>query len=213
MSEVAKAPRLSNRFVRYFLEAAQAEMGAYSLKLMLQQAGLQRYEEEFPVDDDWAVTTVKEFAALQAALHEYYGLGARGTLNRVGRNVWRMIATNASLRLKLRLAILHWLPHTPRCRLILETLVKWLGQAGALFSLHLMDQDLIMVDHASPASFVSHVSHEADVVAPACWATLGMIQAALAWVNCGDCDVEEITCCAQGDDTCKFRVYDPKRKS
>lgn len=191
---------LPNRYLRYFLEAVEAEMGAYSLGMLLRSADLERYISKLPKKNTKRVAKASEFAALQAALRTYYGQGARGSLNRIGRDVWYR-SVGDTLRGKLfQILLPKFLKPLARGRLALNILAKQMKNPDGQVSVHLLDTEMIFMDTTSDSTVEQNAE---DAV---CWFTQGMVDAALFWATGMEEDVEEIACRAMGAEACKFRI-------
>jgi predicted hydrocarbon binding protein len=191
---------LPNRYVRQFMLATQAETGDYSLRLMLRNAGLDRFLTELPPDNQQAIVLASEFAALQAAMRQYFGNGARGSLIRIGRIHWQSIQAAAPLIQKVKLTAGRQMPNLQAGKIVLNFLAATLRGIDGDISAHLLDKELIFMDTSSDAT----IDQSSDL--PICWATLGMIHAALAWVTRKEQSVEEISCCSTGAAACRFRI-------
>lgn len=193
--------RFSNRILRRFAETVQAELGADQFHAMLALSKL-------PVD--WAkpatfqkmdaVKSAEAYATLQSALRTYYGRGARGVLLRVGRRLWNLVLEDSALGGKTQAALIKRLPLSTRRKSILEFLARMIGSESGDITVHTLDLDLLLVDHASPAA------HSQSASRPICFVTQGLIRESLLWATGQDFDVEEISCKAMGKDTCEFKV-------
>jgi predicted hydrocarbon binding protein len=182
------------------MQAIDEEMGGYSLRMMLRNAGLERYIDELPPDNQQTEVYASEYAILLRSIRDYYGSGSRGSLTRIGRATWRRLIASAPLIRRVEFLLLPLLSLIPRCQRALNYLANCMQEPDGEVSVHLLDTDLIFVDRSSDSTFGQ------DEGKPICWITLGMIQAALGGITSKDQDVEEITCRAEGEDACKFRV-------
>jgi predicted hydrocarbon binding protein len=192
--------RLSNRYWRYFLQAAKTEIGAYGLQMMLRQTQLERYIETLPPPDDQGAVLASDYAGLQHAIREYYGRGAYGTLNRIGRGMWGRLLGEAGFGRKLGWALARLLPKRLRCRGMVAYLDQQLNGGTSQFVVRELGPALIVRDQASDLTF-GQIADE-----PICWFTLGLLQAALAWSAGEELDIEEIACGAVGAEACEFRI-------
>jgi predicted hydrocarbon binding protein len=199
VSEKKPVRRLPVRYVYQVLRAIETEIGAYSLQLMQQQAGLLPCTSRLRTSPSPAYQ-VSEFAALQKSIRDYYGQGARGILNRAGHQVWHTMIREASPVQKVKLLLARLLPIPTRCRVALELLVTTLRLQDSQITLQKSDKEWILTDTSSISTYGQTAEN------PICWLTLGEIQEALAWAGRGTCDVEEIACLAAGSETCKFRI-------
>jgi hypothetical protein len=192
--------RVSNRYLRHLLQAIEDEMGRQSLRMVLRQAGLERYVTQLPKLDNHAVAYASELAALQQSICTYYGSGARGSLNRIGHAAWKRSVGEAAPGRKIRLHLNRWMPLDRRTRGILAELTAEIRGAEGEISLIVEDPSLLIIDQISDFTY-----GQSDVEA-ICWVTQGMIEEALAWGRCHDFEVEEYVCRATGAAACKFRI-------
>ena len=83
---------LSSHFLHHFVGALENEMGQESLATVLAKSGL---PSEWPDSEQWrdlnGKAAAEAYAGLQKAIRTYYGRGARGTLIRVGGNLWNRL--------------------------------------------------------------------------------------------------------------------------
>src|SRR5512143_2920626 len=98
------------------------------------------------------VESAKTYAALQAAMRTYYGRGARGVLLRVGQRLWNRLLEDAALANKAQAAVIKRLPLNARRKSTLELLSRFLSAQSDDVTLHTLDLDLLVVDHASPTA-------------------------------------------------------------
>jgi predicted hydrocarbon binding protein len=195
-------PKFSNRILRRFVEAVAVELGADQFHAMLALS-------ELP--SEWAkpqtfqrMSTSKSaetYAALQAAMRAYFGRGARGVLMRVGQRMWHFLLEDAALGGKAQAALVKRLPLTTRRRkATLELLARLICIKPDDITVHSLDLDLMVVDHASPAAQSQSASR------PICFVTQGLIRESLFWATGQTFDVEESSCKAIGHETCEFKV-------
>lgn len=194
-------PKFSSRILRRFVEAAAVELGTDQLNAMLalaelpvewsQPAGLQRMNE---------LEAARTYASLQAAMRAYYGRGARGVLLRVGQRLWHSLLNDAALAGKAQAAVIRRLPSHSRHKSALELLSRLLSSQPGDLTLHTLDRDLLLADHASPTTQGHHSS------SPICFVTQGLIHESLLWATGQRFDVEETSCKARGDKDCEFRI-------
>jgi predicted hydrocarbon binding protein len=107
---------------------------------------------------------------------------------------------DASFGLKTQAAFVRGLPKALRRKPALEMLAKLIGGHTGDITVHTLDLDLLVVDHASPAA----QAQTADE--PICFVTLGMIQECLYWAVGQVHDVEERACRALGNSQCEFKI-------
>ena len=194
-------PKLSSRILHRFVETVAVELGTDQFQAMLALSKLppewakpQTFQKMDPIE------SAKTYATLQAALRTYYGRGARGVLLRVGQRLWDLLLDDAALRGKAQAVLIKRLPLTARRKLILELLGRLIAPQAGDITVHTLDLDLLLVDHASPATEKQRDSH------PICFVTLGLIRESLFWATGQGFDVEETSCKAMGHDTCEFKI-------
>lgn len=197
MSEV----KFSNRILRRFAETIAAELGADQFPVML---GLANLPTRWAQADSFlkmdAVESAKAYAALQAAMRAYFGRGARGVLLRVGGRLWNQLLEDGSFGIKAQAAVIKRLPLAGRRKSATDLLAKILGAQSGDITVHTLDLDLLLVDHASPTTDSQTES------GPICFVTQGLIRESLFWSTGHSCDVEETSCKAQGHHACEFKI-------
>lgn len=193
--------KFSSRVLRRFVETVAVELGADQFHAMLALSKL---------PPDWAkpqtfqkmdmTKAAETYAAMQAAMRTYYGRGARGVLLRVGQRMWNLLLEDAALGGKAQAALIKRLPLSARRKSILELLARLIGARPDDITVHTLDLDLLVVDHASPAASGQSASR------PICFVTQGLVRESLFWATRQNFDVEESSCKAAGHDTCEFKV-------
>jgi len=193
--------KFSSRILRRFIETVALELGADQFNAMLALSKLPAEWAKpsvFPKKDP--VESARAYASLQAAMRTYFGRGARGVLLRVGEHLWNHLLEDAALGGKAQAAVIKRLPLATRRKQTLELLAKFIGAQAGDITLHTLDLDLLLVDHASPAA------EGQSSPAPICFVTQGLIRESLLWATGRGYDVEEISCKAAGANTCEFKV-------
>jgi len=197
MSEI----KFSNRILRRFVETVALELGADQFNAML---GLAQLPAEWTKPDIFlkmdTVESAKTYAALQAAMRTYFGRGARGVLLRVGQRLWNHLLDDAAIGGKAQAAVIRRLPLTARRKQTLELLAKFIGAQPGDITIHTLDLDLLLVDHASPATDGQRAP------SPICFVTQGLIRESLFWSTGQGYDVVETSCKATGESDCEFKI-------
>ena len=200
MSEHA-SPLLPVRFFRLFLDTLTAEIGHDAFVVILEKADL-------PADlaDPQAVSrytsqsAAETYARVQKAVRVYYGRGARGTLVRIGRSLWARLLETASISERTMAQFIRTLPPAMRRKASLELLARFMREKSTGATVHTLDLDLMLVDHASATSMGQ------TEASPVCYVTLGLIQENLFWATARNHDIEEVSCHAAGGDDCEFKI-------
>jgi predicted hydrocarbon binding protein len=193
---------LPPHFFRLFLETVNAELGAQTLGLVLAKGDLQPdLIDPQAASRLSAASAAETYARIQHALRVYYGRGARGTLVRIGRILWGRLLDNASFPEKATAQVLRSLPRAMQPKPTLELLGRFLSEKPGGVTIHTLDMDLLLADHAAAAA----LGQKED--APVCSVTLGLIEEALFWASGHEYDVVEVSCRAAGsEDACEFKI-------
>ena len=195
--------KFSSRILRRFVETVAVELGAEQFHAMLALSELPPEWAKPQTFQKMAPTKSAEtYAALQAAMRAYFGRGARGVLLRVGQRMWHFLLEDAALGGKAQAALIKRVPllSTRRRKSTLELLARWIGAGPEDITVHTLDLDLLLVDHASPAAQSQQASR------PICFVTQGLIRESLFWATGQNFDVEETSCKAVGHNTCEFKI-------
>ena len=193
--------KFSNRILRRFAETVALELGSEQFSAMLALANL---PAEWKTPSTFLALNPYDsahvYAALQTAMRTYFGRGARGVLLRVGQRLWNHLLEDAALGIKAQAAIIRRLPLSTRRKPTLELLARFLSTQPGDITVHTLDLDLLLVDHASPAA---HDQHEST---PICFVSQALIRESLFWATGKNYDVEEVHCQAMGEHTCEFKI-------
>jgi predicted hydrocarbon binding protein len=189
------------RFFRLFLNTLTAELGRDALLTILEKADLPAdLVDPETVSGYTSQSAAQTYARIQKAMRSYYGRGARGALTRIGRLMWTRLLESASISDRAQAQFIRTLPPSMRRKSALELLARFLREKPGGVSIHTLDQDLMLVDHASAAA-----SGQSEPT-PVCYVTLGLIQENLFWATAREHDIDEVSCCAFGGHTCEFRI-------
>jgi predicted hydrocarbon binding protein len=195
--------KFSNRILRRFAETIALELGADQFNGMLTMANL---PAEWKNPDIYLAMNPDDsahvYAALQTAMRTYFGRGARGVLLRVGQRLWNQLLDDAALGIRAQAAVVKRLPLAARRKPTLDLVAKFLGAQAGDITIHTLDLDMLLVDHASPAT------HDQSESAPICFVTRGVIRESLFWATGKSYDVDEIHCKATGEHACEFKITD-----
>lgn len=194
-------PRFSGRILRRFAETSAVELGHDQFTVIL---ALSKLPADWAKPDTFGrmneMQSARAYAALQAAMRSYYGRGARGVLLRVGQRLWNQLLEDAGLASKAQAAVIKRLPLNARRKSTLELLARFLSIRSDDVTLHTLDLDLLLVDHASPTT------DGYQDATPICFVTQGLIRESLFWATGQGHDVEETACKARGDKNCEFKI-------
>ncbi|MCX7755801.1 MAG: 4-vinyl reductase [Anaerolineales bacterium] len=195
------AQLLPLRFFRQFLETLTDNVGKEALLSILAKAKLPAdLVEPQTVSRYNCAAAAETYANIQKAMRIYYGRGARGALNRIGRLLWPRLLETASLSEKAQAQVIRTLPPSMRAKPTLELLARFLREHPEGVTVHTLDLDLLLVDRAGA------VTTGQKEVYPICYVTIGLAQEALFWASGREHDVEERACRAAGAAQCEFKV-------
>ncbi|MFZ5908688.1 MAG: 4-vinyl reductase [Chloroflexota bacterium] len=191
----------SNRFLRHFIDILVNELGQENLSLVLEKASLPiAWADSEQLASSGERSVAEAYAGLQKALRVYYGRGARGILQRAGGNMWKRLLANAPLNAKTQAAFVRRLPLPARRRAALDLLASLLGFQRGDVTVHTLDLDLLLEDHASPGASGQFESE------PICYVTLGLLHECLFWATGKEHDIQETSCKATGQESCEFKI-------
>ena len=192
---------LSSSFLHQFVQVTASELGQENFSSVLEKAGL---PSDWSSSERWdslsGTIAAEAYASLQKDIRTYYGRGARGILIRVGGRLWNRLLDDAPLALKAQSRVLFGLSVNMRRKPALELLAKLLANRRGDVKVHTLDQDLLLVDLASPGTLGQNES------ARICYVTLGLLRECLFWATGQEHDIEEISCRANGEEACEFKV-------
>jgi predicted hydrocarbon binding protein len=201
VSQDGSAPLISSRLLKQFVHATFDEVGVDKLPQVLEKVSLSpAVVESESISRLDGAAAAELYARLQQALRQFYGRGARGLLLRIGRGVWERMVAEASFREKAELEIIRRLPVPARRRRTVNLVAGTLRVVSESATVHLLDTELLLVDHAAAAAAGQ------ESVAPICFVTIGLLEAALYWATGQAADVEEIACRAMGAPACEFKI-------
>ena len=192
-----------NKMARIYLMAIEEMIGPEAMKALLNLAGLSQFIEAYPPNNMGREVDFAEFSAIGAALEKMYGArGERGLGLHAGKASFNQgVAEFGSLSGMGELAFKAVSPNAK-----LKIGLKAMAEAFNKFS----DQQTIVEE--ADKHFVYTIQR-----CPVCWGrtsprsicyiATGIIQTGLHWSSEGHYfEVEEVACCATGDEACVFHI-------
>jgi predicted hydrocarbon binding protein len=194
--------RFTNALMRQAILAIGEVMGEQGLRVVLRQAGLERYVDALPPNDlEQEVATV-EYALLNQAVEEFYGRAGKGMLRRIGRASFRYGVEEQATLMGVAGTALKLMPQKTRIKFILTQMAKSLMDVN--------DETYIEIQETPEgfvfADFTCGVCCCREADRPICHLYLGSIGEAVKWATGQDYSVDEIECRAMGADACRFLV-------
>lgn len=191
-----------NALMRQALVAVEEVMGKNGLTAVLRAAQLGQYVEQLPPNDLAPAVNSADYARLNEAIENFYGRGARGILQRIGKASFEYGLREQSSLMGLAGLALKVLPPRQRIQLVLNNM------AGALKKIN--PQDQIEIDASGPR--IAYIARTCSVcygrhsAKPVCHLYLGSIQEAVRWATGQAYEVRETECIAAGAAQCRFEV-------
>ncbi len=192
----------TNALMRQAILAIGEVMGERGLKVVLRQAGMERYVDELPPDDLEQGISTTEYAALNQAVEEFYGRAGKGMLKRIGRASFRYGVEKQTALMGVAGAALKLMPQKTRIKFILTQTAKSLMDVN--------DETYIEIQGTPEgfafADFTCGVCCGRKAEHPICHLYIGSISEAVKWATGHDYEVREIECRAMGAEACRFLV-------
>ncbi len=195
---------IANKGFRVILAGVEDVVGKNGMAAVLRQAGLTQYVNNYPPSDmEYGGHRLSYMSQINHALFEIYGpRGARAILQRVGRGRWKSaLEENAKLAHATKLAI-KLLPRRLQMRIALDTAARTYNeQLNAAVKIVEEDGRFSWQDHQCGNCMNWHGD------SPVCYTTAGFVFGLVAWaVDSEEIKVEEVACCAKGDNVCRHRI-------
>ena len=194
-------PGVSSQFLSRFVETTAVELGEERFHTVL---ALSKLPGEWTAPHSFqkmdAARSAAAYATLQSAIRTYFGRGGRGVLLRIGERLWHLLLEEAAFGDRAQAVVVRRLPLDARRKRVLELLARLLSAQPGDISIHTLDRDLLLADHASPTT--SGIEEPQSV----CFVTQGLIQESLYWATGQRYDVQESSCRARGDNDCEFKI-------
>jgi bacteriochlorophyll 4-vinyl reductase len=205
MAEEHREPeqwRFTNALMRQAIMAIGQVMGERGLKVVLREAGLERYVDELPPNDlEQDVSTV-DYAALNQAVEEFYGRAGKGMLQRIGRASFRYGVEEQATLMGVAGAAMKLMPQKTRIKFILTQMAKSLMDVNQDTSIEVQEtpQGFVFADFTCGVCCCRKAEH------PICHLYIGSISEAVKWATGQEYEVREIECRATGAEACRFLV-------
>lgn len=186
-------------------------MGHRSLIMLLRQAGLSEYVDHLPAMDDTPSITVGQYSQVLANIYDIFGArGARPIFLRGGRLGAIELRRQRPTQFAVSGMALKLLPSAKRMRIVLEKLMEQgVEMYGTTYQLH--EQDDTFVLEMTDCPYCSEITRRrttqsTPVTKPVCHIPAAVLAEMMEWATGNKHLVEEVTCIAMGDPSCRFRV-------
>ena len=203
--------RIPSMLLNILFTQVDEMMGRRSLIMLLRQAGLGEYVDKMPPMDDSPSITVAQYSRLLSNIYDIFGArGARPIMLRGGRLGAAEIRRQRPAQFAVAGTALKLLSSGRRMRIVLEKLTE---QGEDLYGTphHLYEEDDAFIVEMSSCPYCSDITQRAatankPIGKPVCHIPLAVIDEMVEWATGQKHLVEETSCIAMGDPTCRFRI-------
>ena len=194
----------TNALMRQALLAIGEVMGERGLKVVLREAGLERYVDELPPNDLEQGVSTAEYAALNQAVEEFYGRAGKGMLQRIGRASFRYGVEEQATLMGVAGTALKVMPQKTRVKFILTQMAKSLMDVNEDTHIEVQEtpEGFVFADFTCGVCCCRQAEH------PICHLYIGSTSEAVKWATGHDYEVREIECRAMGAEACRFLVME-----
>ena len=203
--------RIPSMFLNILLTQVDQTMGRRSLIMLLRQAGLSEYIDNFPPMDDTPSITVDEYSSLLANIYDIFGArGARPIFLRGGRLGAAELRRQRPAQFAFAGTALKLLREPKRMELILNKLAEEGEEMyGSTYDLHEeADAFFLEIGQCVYCAEITRRSQAQNkpVTKPVCHIPAAIVEEMMEWATGQKHLVEEVACIAQGAPACRFRV-------
>lgn len=187
------------------------QMGHRSLTLLLRRAGLPQYIHRAPLLDATPAITVQEYSQLLADMYDMFGAqSAQFLFLQSGRLAADELRRQQPARVQVAGTALRLLPVSRRMQIILDQLAD-LDEEMYGVAYHTLEESTafyLEIEDCIYCAEIARRSHEQGQPAgkPVCHLPIGILAETIEWATGQRHLVEEISCIAQGADSCRFRI-------
>jgi predicted hydrocarbon binding protein len=186
--------------MRWLILAIEDQMGPHGLRMILQQSGLARFLDSVPAANEELGPTASEYSRLLTAVRTYFGQGARGTLTRIGRSVFRLQVAEQPALSARRLIVGPFLSTQSKLAWILNRLAGEMAIPNGTVRVSRAGDGFWLTDETTDRTL--GVSAEQ----PICWSAVGELEEAVSWMTREEFSVREVDCRATGKEACRFAI-------
>jgi len=191
---------LPNYRMRWLVLAIEEQMGTHGLRMILRQSDLTRYMESMPPANDELQSQAAEYARLLTTVRTYFGHGARGTLTRIGRSIFRQQLAQRPLLNARRKVIGPFLSTPSKLAWILNQLAGEMAAPNGSVRVSRAGEGFWLVDE----TFDRTLGVAAEQ--PICWSVVGELAEAVTWMTREELPIREVDCRATGKQACRFAI-------
>jgi predicted hydrocarbon binding protein len=199
---------LPNNYMRWALSAIEEVAGKNGLVVILREAGLEEFKDNFPPDnDDFDGLTVGQYADLNAAVLNFFGRAAKSMSMRVGRvSARQALEKQAELFNVVALTALKVMPLNMQMKLgqgrMYDGFRKIWAAHGQQFEGRLEEDGDAWVHIRETCTNCAGKATEE----PICWLSTGTLHESLQWLTGKEFEIVQTECRAMGAPACVWRV-------
>ncbi len=193
---------VENSIMRLALETTETIIGKNGYLAVLHVAGLDRYLEAPPPDDNRLTIPGEDFSALLNGIFTMYGeQSSRGLFRRWGRQ-FGQVGVKRRISARILKPLLSVLPLQRRVHTLLNALMNEANAARgeALHSVQVRPNAYLFTFRDCL------YCHSLRATEPACYTIVGILEAVLQWGTGRDFAVRETQCMAHGAAACVFKI-------
>ena len=200
---------VADSYMRWALQATEEVVGKDGLNIMLRDAKLDRFVNNYPPDaaDFKSKVTCGEYANLNAALLGFYGRAGKGMVLRIGRlSAKRAIDQQSAMFGVVALMAAKLLPVPMRIKMLMERMQDGFEKLNATIG------QTVQQSVEDRGDKLAYINHDCPVCAGKeagdhiCWLFNGALMEGTHWLTGKDFEVEQVECRAMGANACVWEV-------
>jgi predicted hydrocarbon binding protein len=200
----------ADAYMRWALLAAEEVVGKRGLVVVLREAGLERFIDNYPPEELTKPSqniTFGDYAAFNAALFDFFGRAGKSMVLRIGRlSVKYSIERQAEVFNIATALASKVLPIPTQVKMGLENIQKGFRKLSQSVG---QDQRLRVEDRGDKLAYITEdcpmcAGKTADE--PICWQWTGSLKEAAHWQTGKEFDVVQVECRAIGDPACVWEI-------
>lgn len=199
----------ADAYMRWALEAAEEVVGKKGLAIVLRDAGLERFIDNYPPDElsFSGDITLGDYAALNAGLFNFFGRAGKSMVIRIGRlSTLRAIKEQGKLFGVAAAVASKVLPIPTQLKIGVGNIQKGFRElwqsAGQDFRVRAEDRG----DKLAYVTETCSVCAGKQADEPMCWLWNGVLQESTKWLTGKEFEIREVECRAMGAPACVWEV-------
>jgi predicted hydrocarbon binding protein len=200
----------ADAYMRWALLAAEEVIGKQGLAVVLREAGLERFINNYPPEELMTPSrdiTFGDYAAFNAALFDFFGRAGKSMVLRIGRlSTRRSIERQGEVFNIAAVVASKVLPVPMQIKIGLENIQKGFRKLSQSVG---QDQRLRVEDRGDKLAYVTEdcpmcAGKLADEAI--CWLWTGSLKEAAQWLTGKEFEVVQVECRAMGDPACVWEI-------